>query len=94
MRRIWSKSPAWKKIHSEFGYLPHYQQIGRLKMEVKFVLCPDDRNYYTVLNMVTRDVLEYRHNGTPLNGSRGRLVGPLVRRRKVTFTVIKVKRRK
>jgi hypothetical protein len=83
MRKIWSKTSKWKTVHQTFGYLPHYQKCGRLLMEVKFVRCPDDRKFWTVLNIVTGDVEEFRHNGTPLNGSRGRLVGPVVHRKLV-----------
>ena len=71
----------WKRIQEELGYLPHYHQVGRILMEVRFLLpC---RAYWRVVNIVTQQVYDFRRNGTPLNGTRGRLVGPLVEKRKV-----------
>jgi hypothetical protein len=94
MRITWSKTKRWKPIHTELGYLPHYQKCGRLLMEVKFVRCKEDRKFWTVINTVTGDVETFRQNGTPLNGSRGRLVGPLIHQRKVMVKAIVIKRRK
>lgn len=71
----------WRRIQQEFGYLPHYHQCGRVMMEVRFMLpC---RSTWRVLNLVTNRQHDFRRNGTPLNGTRGRLVGPLVEKRKV-----------
>jgi hypothetical protein len=79
----WRQVRKWKRIQAELGYLPHYHQIGRLLMEVRFPLNHPPKNFWRVVNIVTQEVHEFRRNGTPLNGTRGRLVGPLVEKRKV-----------
>lgn len=83
--RLKGRSPAelrkWRRIQQELGYLPHYHRCGRVLMEVRFLLT--DRHFWCVLNTVTRETHRFRRNGTPLNGTRGRLVGPLVEKRKV-----------
>jgi hypothetical protein len=50
-------------------------------MEVRFLLT--DRHFWCIFNTVTRETHRFRRNGTPLNGTRGRLIGPLVEKRKV-----------
>jgi hypothetical protein len=83
--RLKGRSPAelrkWRRVQQELGYLPHYHKCGRVLMEVRFVLpC---RRGWCVLNLVTRTVHHFRQNGTPLNGTRGSLIGPLMEKRKV-----------
>lgn len=73
----------WNRILKERGYLPHHHQVGRVKMEVRFLLCPSDKKWWTVINLVTGQTLEFWRNGTPRNGTRGRLIGPIVSPRKV-----------
>lgn len=75
----------WRRIQQEFGYLPHYHKCGRVLMEVRFVLpC---RKGWRVLNLVTGTLHDFRRNGTPLNGTRGLMIGPLVEKRKVKHSV-------
>lgn len=81
--RPFAEIRKWKKIKETLGYLPHYHQIGRVLMEVRFPLNHPRKNFWRVVNIVTLEVHEFRRNGTPLNGTRGRLVGPLVEKRKV-----------
>ena len=72
----------WRREQAENGYCPHYHQIGRVKMEIRFVR-EQPRNVWTVLNLVTGIVHAFRKNGTPLNGTRGRLVGPIILKRRL-----------
>lgn len=71
----------WRRIQEQCGYLPHYHRSGRLLVEVRFLLTA--RYFWRVISTATGEILEFRRNGTPLNGTRGRLVGPLVEKRKV-----------
>jgi hypothetical protein len=74
----------WKKQQAELGYLPHYHKKGRILWEVRFVFnSADSRHAWTVQPVGTSTVLRFRKNGTPLNGTEGKLVGPLVLKRKV-----------
>lgn len=70
-----------RKLHQTLGYFPHHHRTGRVLIEVRFLLTA--RHFWRVVNIATGSVLEFRRNGTPLNGTRGRLVGPLVEKRKV-----------
>jgi hypothetical protein len=72
----------WKLQQKENGYCPHYHKIGRILMEVRF---PNGqpRDTWIVVNLVTKEFLKFRRNGAPLKGSRGRLVGPLIEKRRV-----------
>lgn len=71
----------WKRIQETLGYLPHHHRKGRVSVEVHFLLTA--RHFWRVINLATGELLEFRRNGTPLNGTRGRLIGPLVEKRKV-----------
>lgn len=71
----------WRKILETYGYFPHHHRKGRVSIEVRFLLTA--RHFWRVINVMTGEILEFRRNGTPLNGTRGRLVGPLVEKRKV-----------
>lgn len=79
--RDWREVKKWRQIQAELGYLPHYHKVGRVLMEVRFLLT--DRHFWCVLNTVTGVTHRFRRNGTPLNGTRGRLCGPLVEKRKI-----------
>lgn len=74
----------WRLMRMEYGYLPHFQKVGRVMMEVRFLPCPRDKyDCWLVLNLTTGETGHFRKNGTPLNNTRGRLVGPLVTPRRV-----------
>jgi hypothetical protein len=73
----------WKKIQEALGYLPHYHRVGRIFKEIRFVPHRDDRKVWVVRCTVTDRVMIFRKNGTPLDQSGGRLVGPLIMKRKV-----------
>lgn len=69
----------WERQKSDLGYYPHYQKVGRVLMEVRFIISPMDRRSWTVLNLVTREVLVFRKNGSPITPwTRGKLIGPLI----------------
>lgn len=73
----------WKKIQELFGYLPHFRRVGRVLVEVRFLLHPADRRWWVVICVASGAVMIFYRNGTPLGTSRGRLVGPLIEKRKV-----------
>jgi hypothetical protein len=74
----------WERQKDRLGYYPHYQRIGRVLMEVRFLTSPLDRISWTVVNMATMEVHVFRKNGAPLApGTKGRLIGPVVYRRGV-----------
>lgn len=73
----------WKKIQEELGYLPHYHRVGRILKEIVFVPHRDDRKIWVVRCTVTARVLFFARNGHPLCDVDGRLVGPLIMKRKV-----------
>jgi hypothetical protein len=81
--RDYKEVRRWKKIQEALGYLPHYHRVGRIFKEIRFVPHKDDRKWWVVRCVVTNVVMIFRKNGTPLNGSGGRLVGPLIEKRKV-----------
>jgi hypothetical protein len=80
---MWQEVRKWNRIRKELGYLPHYHHVGRIRMEVRFVLCRNDKRWWTVVNLTTGKTHEFHKNGTPRNGSRGRLVGPLIVKRRI-----------
>lgn len=73
----------WKKLQQELGYLPHYHKRGRILKEVLFVPHREDRKFWVVRCTVTQRVMFFLKNGHPANGDEGRLVGPLMLKRKV-----------
>jgi len=72
----------WKRIQEALGYLPHYHQVGRVRKEVVFIPHEDDRRVWVVRCTITERILYFLKNGHPIKGD-GRLVGPLVNRRRV-----------
>jgi hypothetical protein len=79
-RRLLKK---WRQEQAEFGYCPHYHKTGRILSEVRFHKHQPRRDRWHVVNLATGQSHEFRRNGTPLRGSAGKLIGPLIERRKV-----------
>jgi hypothetical protein len=73
----------WKKLQQELGYLPHYHRCGRILKEVLFVPHREDKRIWVVRCTVTQRIMFFQRNGHPVNGEVGRLVGPLILKRRV-----------
>lgn len=73
----------WRREQETLGYLPHFHRVGRIKMEVRFLSVQPRDGSYKVVNLVTGECLRFRRNGTPLNGSRGVMIGALILKRKI-----------
>jgi hypothetical protein len=88
-RAVKLKGQHWKTLRKlnaqqkELGYIPHYHRVGRVLMEVRFLISGTNRKWWTVVNTVTGKVHEFFHNGAPRRNARGRLVGPIVFKRKI-----------
>lgn len=71
----------WRKLQEDLGYLPHYRKIGKLLIEVSFIV--HRQEFFRVTCLARGEQMSFRRNGTPLGNATGRLVGPLIQRRKV-----------
>lgn len=71
----------WRRIQQDLGYLPHYRRIGKILIEISFIV--HRQEFFRVVCLARGEQMSFRRNGTPLGSATGRLVGPLIQRRKV-----------